>query len=307
MEKQTTNNILMIEPVAFGFNEQTAVNNYFQQKENSNGLDIQCRALAEFNGMVEILRSKKINVIVVQDTIEPFTPDSIFPNNWISFHQDGRVAIYPMFAENRRAERRSDILHLLTDKGFKILDILDYTLLEKENRFLEGTGSMILDRENKIAYAALSERTDKKLVMQFCKDYDYKPVCFSANQTVNGKRLPIYHSNVMMCIAGQYAVVCTDAIDNADECKIVIDSIKKTKKEIIEITEEQMQHFAGNMLQVENNEGKYFLIMSLSAYNILSEEQIQRLSFFNEIITVNIPTIEKFGGGSARCMIAEIF
>jgi hypothetical protein len=307
MEKQTTNNILMIEPVAFGFNEQTAVNNYFQQKEDSNELDIQSRALAEFKGMVEILRSKGVDVIVVQDTIEPFTPDSIFPNNWISFHQDGRVAIYPMFAENRRAERRSDILHLLTDKGFKILDILDYTPWEKENRFLEGTGSMILDRENKIAYAALSERTDKELVLQFCKDYDYKPVCFSANQTVNGKRLPIYHSNVMMCIAGQYAVVCTDAIDNADECKKVIDSIKKTKKEIIEITEEQMQHFAGNMLQVENNEGKYFLIMSLSAYNILSEKQIQRLSFFNEIIIVNIPTIEKFGGGSARCMMAEIF
>ena len=307
MDKQITNTILMIEPVAFGFNEQTAVNNHFQQKDNSEGLDIQSHALAEFREMVDKLRAKEINVIVVKDTFEPSTPDSIFPNNWISFHEAGRVAIYPMFAENRRAERRSDILDMLTNNDFKILDIVDYTFWERENRFLEGTGSMILDRQYKIAYAALSERTDKDLFLQFCKDFDYKPVCFSSNHTVTGKRFPIYHTNIMMCVAEQYAIICLDVIDNANERKTVIDSINKTGKEIIEISEEQMKCFAGNMLQVENREGKRFVVMSQSAFDSLTEKQNQRLTFYNEIITVAIPIIEKHGGGSARCMMAEVF
>ena len=307
MDKQITNTILMIEPVAFGFNEQTAVNNHFQQKDNSEGLDIQSHAHAEFREMVDKLRANGIDVIVVQDTLEPFTPDSIFPNNWISFHEDGRVAIYPMFAENRRAERRSDILDMLTNNDFKILDIVDYTFWERENRFLEGTGSMILDRQYKIAYAALSERTDKDLFLQFCKDFDYKPVCFSSNHTVTGKRFPIYHTNIMMCVAEQYAIICLDVIDNANERKTVIDSINKTGKEIIEISEEQMKCFAGNMLQVENREGKRFVVMSQSAFDSLTEKQNQRLTFYNEIITVAIPIIEKYGGGSARCMMAEVF
>ncbi|HEY5593033.1 MAG TPA: arginine deiminase-related protein [Paludibacter sp.] len=307
MDKQITNTILMIEPVAFGFNEQTAVNNHFQQKDNSEGLDIQSHAHAEFREMVDKLRANGIDVIVVQDTLEPFTPDSIFPNNWISFHEDGRVAIYPMFAENRRAERRSDILDMLTNNDFKILDIVDYTFWERENRFLEGTGSMILDRQYKIAYAALSERTDKDLFLQFCKDFDYKPVCFSSNNTVTGKSFPIYHTNIMMSVAEQYAIICLDAIDNANERKTVIDSITKTGKEIIEISEEQMKCFAGNMLQVENREGKRFVVMSQSAFDSLTEKQNQRLTFYNEIITVAIPIIEKYGGGSARCMMAEVF
>ncbi|HZK68291.1 MAG TPA: arginine deiminase-related protein [Paludibacter sp.] len=307
MEKQTTHTILMIEPVAFGFNEQTAVNNHFQQNDNATGQDVQSKALAEFNELVVKLQSKGIEVIVVKDTIEPSTPDSIFPNNWISFHADGRVALYPMYAPNRRAERRTDILHLLTDKCIQSVDIVDYTPWEKVNRFLEGTGSLILDRQHKIAYAAISERTDHAMFIQFCEDFYYHPVCFIANQTKDNNRLPIYHTNVMMCVAEQYAVVCLNAIDNECKRKVVVDALVVTNKEIIEISEAQMSCFAGNMLQVENKEGKQFLVMSQSAHNSLTQNQIERLTFYNEIITAAIPTIEKYGGGSVRCMMAEVF
>jgi len=305
--RQTTHTILMIEPVAFGYNKETAVNNYFQQKKNSGAEDIQSRAHAEFNGMVEKLRAKKVNVLVVKDIPEPHTPDSIFPNNWISFHADGRVALYPMFAENRRTERRVEILNMVVEKGFKILDIVDYTDAEKQNRFLEGTGSIILDRVNKIAYAALSERTDKSLFLQFCQDFDYKAVIFTANQTVDQKRLPVYHTNVMMCLADRYAVICLDTIDNIDERKTVENCLIQSGKEIKVISEEQMQHFAGNMLQVENTDGKHFLVVSQSAFDSLTTIQIHQLTVYNELIVVAIPTIEKYGGGSVRCMMAEIF
>lgn len=307
MDKQTTNTILMIEPVAFGFNEQTAVNNHFQQKDDASALDVQTQALAEFNEMVGKLQLHHIDVIVVKDTLEPLTPDSIFPNNWISFHANGSVGLYPMFAQNRREERRSDILHLLTDKGFKILDLIDYTAFENDNRFLEGTGSLILDRQNKIAYAAISQRTDKDLLLQFCADFDYSPIYFAANQTINGSRLLIYHTNVMMCVAAQFAVICLDTIDNFDEKKAVINALTKCGKEIIEITEAQMHCFAGNMLQVENKYGEQFLVMSQSAFNSLTDNQIERLNSYNQIISIAIPTIEKYGGGSVRCMMAEVF
>jgi hypothetical protein len=307
MEKQTTHTILMIEPVAFGFNDQTAVNNHFQQKDNVPQEDVQTLALAEFNGMVAQLQAKGIEVIVVKDTLKPATPDSIFPNNWISFHADGRVALYPMYAQNRRVERRSDILNFLTDKHFKVLDIVDYTPWEKVDRFLEGTGSLILDRQHKIAYAALSDRTDNAMFMQFCLDFDYQPICFIANQTVNDLRLPIYHTNVMLSVAQQYVVICLDAIDMECKLKAVVDAFTKTGKEIIEITEAQMNCFAGNMLQVENMDGKQFLVMSQSAFNSLTQEQIDRLTSYNEIISIAIPTIEKYGGGSVRCMMAEVF
>jgi len=304
--KQTTNTILMIEPVSFGFNNQTAVNNYFQQKDSLSDFEVQRRALAEFNSMVEKLRSKGIRVIVVQDMPEPHTPDSIFPNNWISFHQDGRVVLYPMYAENRRAERRNDILTLLAGK-VAISDIVDFAASEKQNRFLEGTGSMIFDHSNKIAYAAISERTDKELFLHFCHDFDFKPVYFFANQTFTGKRLPIYHTNVMMCIGDQYAVFCPAAIDNVEERNAVINSFVTSKKEIIEISEEQMHRFACNMLQVENENGVRFLVMSEAAFESLTAKQIERLTSYNEIISIAIPTIEKYGGGSVRCMMAEIF
>jgi len=307
LPKQTTHTILMIEPVLFGFNDQTAVNNYFQQRDSLSGAEIQNRALAEFNRMVEKLSTKGMTVIIVKDTPLPHTPDSIFPNNWISFHPDNRVVLYPMYAENRRAERRNDILPLLAEKGFKISGTADYTAFEKQNRFLEGTGSMVFDHTNKIAYMALSERSDKEVFLHFCKNFDFTPVCFLANQTVKGERRPIYHTNVMMCIADRYAVICLDAIDDEKERQSVTDSLTKDRKDIVEITEEQMHHFAGNMLQVENREGARFLVLSQSAYDSLTGVQIKRLTAYNEMIPIAVPTIEKYGGGSVRCMMAEVF
>lgn len=305
--KQTTNTILMIEPVAFGFNPQTAVNNYFQQKSEYTDAQIQANALSEFQGMVEILRSKGVNVLVVKDTLEPQTPDSIFPNNWISFHIGGQAVLYPMFAENRRKERRNDILQLIEDKGSVINNVVDFTFWEEQNLFLEGTGSMVLDRVNKIAYAALSERTDKSLFLQLCKVFDYEPVYFSANQTVERKRFPIYHTNVMLSVCEEFAVICLDSIENPIERTVVMDSLEKTGKEIISISELQMHNFAGNMLQVENLAGKRFLVMSQTAFNSLSIEQIELLKSYNELLVIAIPTIEKVGGGSVRCMMAEVF
>ncbi len=297
----------MIEPVAFGFNAQTAVNNYFQQKISVPEISVQEQAHTEFNAMVEQLRTNGLEVLVVKDTIEPHTPDSIFPNNWVSFHEDGRVALYPMFAENRRNERRHAVLRVIENKKHPITGVMDYSPFELQSLFLEGTGSLILDHVNKIAYAALSERTDKSLLLQFCHDFGYNAVHFIANQTVDGNRLPIYHTNVMMCVADRYAVICLDSIDNADERSAVVDSLGKTGKEIIAISEDQMHHFAGNMLQVENNAGKQFLVMSQTAYKSLNQEQIDRLSSYNDFIVVAIPTIERVGGGSARCMMAEVF
>ncbi len=304
---QTTHTILMVEPVAFGFNEQTAVNNYFQQRNNASSSEIQELALYEFRKMVEMLCANGINVIVVKDTEHPLTPDSIFPNNWISFHEGGQAVLYPMFAKNRRYERRNDIIKLIEEKGTVINNVDDFAFWEEQNMFLEGTGSMVFDRVHKIAYAGLSERTDINLFLQFCKVFGFKPVCFSANQSVVGKRLPVYHTNVMMCIATEFAVICTDSIDDLDERKNVIHSLLKSGKEIIPISEEQMHCFAGNMLQVENTAGKRFLVMSQTAFDSLDEPQLKLLESYNELIVIPIPTIEKVGGGSVRCMIAEVF
>jgi hypothetical protein len=307
MAKQTTHTILMIEPIAFGFNHQTAVNNYFQQRDYDADLDIQSHALAEFNKMVAELRAKGVTTLVVKDTEQPHTPDSIFPNNWISFHEGGQAVLYPMFAKNRRNERRNDIIQRIENEGTVINNVDDFTFWEEQNLFLEGTGSMVFDRVNKIAYAALSERTDKSVFLQFCKIFDFEPVYFSANQSVAGKRLPVYHTNVMMCVANEFAVVCLDCIDNKVERKKVIHSLEKAGKKIIPISESQMHCFAGNMLQVENSEGKLFLVMSQSAFNSLTESQLNRLEFYNELIVISIPTIESVGGGSVRCMMAEVF
>ena len=299
--------ILMIEPVAFGFNPETAVNNYFQQENKLPDSAIQNLARDEFSAMVMQLRVKGIQVIVVKDTPVPHTPDSIFPNNWISFHEDGRVVLYPMFAQNRRLERRMDIIRIVRKKGFKVTDLVDYTHHEGKNHFLEGTGSMILDRDNKIAYAALSERTNLDVFEHFCSEFRYQPICFSAFQSINKQRLPIYHTNVMLCVADKFVVVCLDSIDNEAEKEKLKVSFAKTGKEIIEITEKQMNCFAGNMLQVSNQDGELFLVMSLSAYDSLTKEQILKLETYNELIVVPISTIEKSGGGSARCMMLEVF
>ncbi len=306
--QQTTNTILMIRPASFRMNEQTAVNNYYQQElTNMLPATINAKAQEEFDSFVEKLKSKGVNVVVVNDTEKPNTPDALFPNNWISFHENGNVAIYPMFAENRRLEKREDVLELLEEKEFDIKNVVDYSEAEEEGFFLEGTGSMILDRQNRKAYCAVSPRADEELFIEFCEDFEYTPVIFTANQTVNGKREAIYHTNVMMCIAEKFAIICLDAIDDKKEKKNVLKQLKSDNKEVINITEFQVNQFAGNMLQVKGSDDKRFLIMSSAAYNSLTKEQLQKIEKHNEIIYSSLTTIETCGGGSARCMMAEVF
>jgi hypothetical protein len=305
MMRQITDTILMVRPVAFRMNEETAVNNYFQQKLE--GDDINSLAEKEFDAFVEKLRSVGVNVVVVEDIAEDNTPDSIFPNNWVSFHEDGQIALYPMFAENRRKERRLHYFAKLEEAGYKISDIVDYTIAEEDDVFLEGTGSLILDRVNQKAYCAISPRADEDLLIEFCEDFEFTPVIFNAYQTVENKRLPIYHTNVMMCIGEEFAVICLDTIDDKKERKNVVKHLKMDEKEIISITEEQMHEFAGNMLQVQGAEGKKYLVMSARAHRSLTTDQIKRIEKHCEILSSEIQTIETCGGGSARCMMAEVF
>ena len=305
---QTTNSILMIRPVAFRMNEQTAVNNYYQKVID--GLlpaTVNAKAQQEFDAFVAKLKAVGVDVIVVEDTLNPDTPDSIFPNNWISFHENGDIALFPMFAENRRLERREDILDILEEKGFVIDNIMDYTSAEEDNFFLEGTGSILLDRENGKAYCALSPRADDELFIEFCEDFDLNPIIFEAFQTVNGERKLIYHTNVMMCIGETYAVICADSIDDKKERKMVIDSLKGDDKEVIYITEDQVNNFAGNMLEVKGANDRRYLIMSSAAQKSLTKKQIAQLEEHVTILSSSLDTIEACGGGSARCMMAEIF
>ena len=297
---QTTSNLLMIRPRDFKFNEQTAANNRFQQ--DSDDADVQLKAVQEFDAFVSTLRSNDINVTVIDDTADPETPDSIFPNNWISFHDDGTVILYPMFSLNRRLERREEILEEL-GKKYLIKNQIDLSAYENDDLFLEGTGSLVLDRVAKIAYACKSIRTDEKVLADFCKQTGYSSVVFDA---VDGAGFPIYHTNVMMCLASEYAVICLDAIVDTKQKHLVIESLKSCNKEIIPISIDQMNHFAGNMLQLNNTKGKHLLAMSEQAYRSLSTEQLYVLAKYNEIIFSPIATIEKHGGGSARCMLAEI-
>lgn len=308
MATQCTDTIMMIRPVRFRYNEQTAVNNYYQRVlDNMRPEEVQEKARQEFDAFVEKLRAQGIEVIVIEDTLNPDTPDSIFPNNWISFHADGRVGLYPMYAENRRLERRKDILETLKAQHLQITEVVDFTTHEKADRFLEGTGSMVLDRENKIAYAAISLRTDARVLEEFCEKFGYEGVAFTANQTVEGERLPIYHTNVMMCVADRFAVICLDTIDDPGERRAVEESLKDSGKEIIAISEAQKEHFAGNMLQVCNKKGDRFLVMSAAAHQSLTPEQVQAIEQYGPIISSSLDTIEALGGGSARCMMAEVF
>ena len=305
--QQTTNTILMIRPVNFRMNEETAVNNYFQEDLDIKNTEINRKALEEFDEFVEKLRIVGINVIVESDDKLMDTPDSIFPNNWVSFHGNGDVAIYPMFAENRRKERRDEVFIRLENEGFKIENIIDYTSAEDEGIFLEGTGSLILDRVNSKAYCALSPRADEDLFIEFCEDFEYTPIIFTANQTVEGKRLAIYQTNVMMCLAENFAVICLDTIDDQKERKNVVKNLKQDGKEIISITEVQMHQFAGNMLQLRGEKNQRYLIMSNSAHNSLTPQQINAIEKHCPIISSSLKTIETCGGGSARCMMAEVF
>lgn len=305
--QQATNTILMIRPVRFRKNEQTSVNNHFQEDINLANEKINRLAQNEFDAFVNLLESKGIKVIVVEDIFDNDTPDSIFPNNWISFHQDGTVAFYPMFAKNRRRERRLDIWEILKKNRFHVSKVKDYTDAEKTNLFLEGTGSMVLDRENKTAYCSLSERANKELFLEFCKDFMYTPVFFTSYQTVGNIRKPIYHTNVVMCVTSKYVIICLDCIDNMEERENVIDYLEKGGKQIIPISEKQLYQFAGNMLEVLSPEGKSYLVMSSSAYNSLTSKQISSIDEHSLILHSNLDTIETLGGGSARCMIAEVF
>lgn len=298
----------MIRPVAFRMNEQTAVNNYYQKVlDNLSPKDANRKAQEEFDVFVEKLRAVGINVIVVDDTHIPDTPDSIFPNNWISFHQNGDVILYPMFAENRRQERREDVLDIIEENGFIIENVTDYTLAEEADMFLEGTGSIVLDRANAKAYCALSPRADEELFIEFCEDHDLAPIIFRSYQTVNGKRELIYHTNVMMCIGEKFAVICADTIDDKQERKLVLDSLKSDGKEIILITEDQVNNFAGNMLEVKGANNKSYVVMSNSAHQSLTKDQISKIEKHSEILSSSLDVIEACGGGSARCMMAEVF
>lgn len=302
---QTADTVLMIEPVAFGFNAQTAENNYFQVKsENS---DTQKKALQEFKAFAEKLREKGIKVIIVKDTEQPHTPDSIFPNNWVSFGSDGKVYLYPMFAPNRRDERRPEILDEVKEQGYRISETDDLSHYENDGKFLEGTGSMIFDHDQKIAYGSVSLRLDEELFKNFCHRIGYEPVVFHSFQDAGGERLPIYHTNVMMCVADRFVVICLDCIDDEMEREKVQEMIKSSEKELIEISESQMQQFAGNMLQVRNDRGQTFLVMSETAYKSLNDNQIAAIEKYSEIIYADLSTIETNGGGSARCMLAEVF
>ena len=306
--KQTTNSILMIRPVAFRMNEQTAVNNYYQKVLDGLSYEtVNAKAQEEFDAFVKKLRMVGVDVIVVEDTKTPDTPDSIFPNNWISFHENGDVALYPMFAENRRHERREDVLDILEDQGFVINNIMDYTSAEEDGYFLEGTGSILLDRQNDKAYCALSPRADEELFIEFCEDFEYTPVIFEAFQTVNGERKLIYHTNVMMCLGETFAVICADCIDDKKERKMVLDSLRGDEKEVILITEDQVNNFAGNMLEVKGSDDRRYLVMSKSAHQSLTKKQIAQLEEHVTILSSSLDTIEACGGGSARCMMTEIF
>ena len=293
--------ILMVRPFQFYFNQQTAANNFFQSNiniENANEL-----AIAEFDAMVEKLRAHQIKVNVVQDTKDPSTPDSIFPNNWVSTHTNGTLCLYPMYAENRRAERKSSVIEFL-QSNYKIENTLDLTDLEKEGIFLEGTGSMVLDHQNKIAYGCLSERLDKEAFISWCDKMQFKPITFKA---VDDKAQPIYHTNVLMCMGDQFVVICSDSIPNEQERQMLLDSFARTNKEVIEISQDQLNHFAGNMLQVFDITEKPHLIMSEQAYKSLHTAQLKSLEKYNPLLPISIPTIEALGGGSTRCMMAEIY
>jgi len=290
----------MIRPVNFAFNLETAGSNAFQIRNGAE--DVQQKALREFDRFVSLLKENNVDVLVVEDTPHPHTPDSIFPNNWVSFHSDGTLLLYPMFAPSRRAERKEHVLEKINGR-FRITQKIDLSHYEKNNLFLEGTGSMVLDRENKIAFACLSPRTNKKVLDDFCNKMNYEPVSFAA---VDEKGTRIYHTNVMMCVADRYVVICLDSIVNHDEKAHVTETILKTGKEIMDISYQQLNAFAGNMLQIENRQGEKLLVMSTQAYESLTEKQVQKLKAYNRIIHSPLSVIETNGGGSARCMIAEI-
>ena len=305
--QQTTNNILMIRPANFNYNDQTASNNYYQKRGLGSPELINENAQKEFDLLVEKLKFNGINVLVFDDDLKYETTDAVFPNNWISFHSNGDVVIYPMFAINRRLERREDVFSFVENKGFNIKNVVDYTSAEDENLFLEGTGSIVLDRVNRKAYCSISERSSEDLLIEFCEDFQYTPVIFNSFQNVEGQRLAIYHTNVMMCVAETFAIVCLDSIDDGTQRKNLTNHLIENEKEIIEISENQLENFSGNMLQLKDSSGNPILVMSESAHKALNKEQVDKIQKHCKLLSSPIPTIERCEGGSVRCMIAEVF
>ena len=307
MNKQTTDQLLMIRPSCFYTNEQTATNNYFQQQTQENQDTTTAKAQQEFDGFVSELRSHGVAVYVWHDAIEPNTPDALFPNNWISFHNPKTIVTYPMYAVNRQMEVNNAPIEFLESKGFLFSNQIDFTSFISSNLYLEGTGSMVLDRENQIAYCARSERTNPILIDMFCKKMGYTAVAFSSFQSINGQRQPIYHTNVMMSVGLDFAVVCLDSINDTEDGNVLIHSLEKTGKTIIELTEEQIHQFAGNVLELQSNKGNRLLAMSTSAFDALTDSQKAALSSKLTMVHSPLTTIERLGGGSARCMMAELF
>lgn len=302
--QQLTDTILMIRPACFGYNEETAANNAFQSNSDKfTQEEVQQAAIREFDAFVEKLRAAGVEVLVFDDLPDPQKPDAVFPNNWVSFHQDGKVITYPMYSALRRKERRQDIIDEL-DQNFKITGHIHLEAAENEERFLEGTGSMILDRENKIIYACLSDRTNGDLLKELAKHISYEAIVF---ESVDRHGQPIYHTNVMMALGKDFAVVCMESLPNEADRKQLANRLKTTGKTLVEITFDQMEHFAGNMLQVRNKDGQVLLVMSAQAYDSLGAKQIDQLKAHTDILVAAIPTIETYGGGSVRCMMAEVF
>ena len=302
--KQTTSKILMIRPTNFGFNPETAESNAFQQKAGAEHItEIREQAVLEFDTFVKTLREAGIQVIVVKDTARPIKTDAVFPNNWVSFHSNGTAVTYSMCAPTRRTERRYDILDALS-KNFDLKRRIDFSHYESQDKFLEGTGSLIFDRVHRLVYACLSPRTEEALLDEFCEWAAYEKVQFRA---VDASGMDIYHTNVMMAVGDEFVVICLDTIQDEQEKARLHYYFRETGKEIIEISMEQMNQFAGNMLQVENEAGESFMVMSEQAFKSLNDTQIKQIERYAHILYSPIYTIEKYGGGSARCMMAEVF
>ena len=301
---QCASNILMIRPASFQYNEQTAASNDYQQKTKLSKQATIEKAQEEFDNMVEILEQNDINVWVVEDTDLPEKPDAVFPNNWISMHQNGDIYLYPMKTANRSAERRSEVIEFIED-NFEVNNVFDWSKYELDGLALEGTGSMIFDHAHHKVYACISPRTNEKLLKKFCAEINYDPIIFRAYKKNGAEQ---YHTNVVMCIGEEIAVVCLDSITNKAEKSDVKASLEQDGFEIIEITSEQLEeHYTGNMLQVYNDKLLSYLVMSERAYKSLTPHQLNQIEAHTEIIAVPIYFIEEVGGGSARCMMAEIF
>lgn len=304
---QTSKVVLMVRPAHFGFNPETADSNFYQKQDFRPQDEIQRLALAEFEGFVAQLRDQGVEVLVADDSDSPLKTDAVFPNNWLSTHADGKLIMYPMFSPNRRLERRKEIIEQLIQLGFGISEIIDLSFFEEDGQFLEGTGSMVFDHQAKVIYACFSERTHPVPLAYVGKLLGYQVVSFEAVQEVDGKLTPIYHTNVMMHVGNDFAVVCLDSITKAADRQKVKDTLIRSGKKVIPITIRQKFQFAGNMLEVSNEGGEKFTVMSQSAFDSLNVGQIQEIEKYTTIISPSIPIIEKLGGGSVRCMLAEVF